>query len=117
MRSLRPSFGRSQPISFTQDVGICQLPDEQALKAGVKSSDPESLYIQAVLHYKGWRASLDWDRAHHLMKRSADLGYARAQYSFGYFAQCGIGMKMDYAVAQNYYLRASEGGIPGQQMR
>jgi hypothetical protein len=117
MRSPRRTFGRSQPLSSTQEIGICQLPeeipDEKTLKAGVKAGDPESLYIQAVFHYKGTRAPLDWGIANYLMRRSADLGYPNAQFSFAYFAQNGIGMRMDYGLAQHYFLRASEEGIPG----
>jgi hypothetical protein len=116
MRPHSVSRSRSQPAPPLPDHGICQLPFDvpcdKTLKAGVESGDPEALYVQAVYHYKGINAPLDWNLAHSLMKRSADQGYPPALYSYAHFAHAGIGMPMSYKRAQDYYLQASERGIP-----
>jgi hypothetical protein len=78
MRHSGARLTRSQPFSFVQDVGVCELPDEETLRAGLKDGNPEAQYIQAVFHYKGSNATLDWDLAHSLMKKSAEQGYPRA---------------------------------------
>jgi hypothetical protein len=117
MTSSSARLTRRSPLSFLDNVGICELPEEVpdalTLKSLVQAGDPEAQYIQAVLHYKGTNATLDWDLSHLLMKKSAEQGYPRAQYSFAYFAQCGIGMPVDLLLARKYYYRASLSGIPG----
>jgi hypothetical protein len=116
MRNTGARARRCPPVSFLHDVGICELPDEipddATLKSRIKSGDPEAQYIQAVLHYKGSNASLDWDLAQSLMRKSAEQGYPRAQYSFAHFAQNAVGMPADSFTAQNYYYQASLSGIP-----
>jgi TPR repeat protein len=115
VRATGLTFTRSQPLPPIQETGIYHLPnsvpDERTLKTRVHSSDPEAQYIQAVYHYKGIHAPLDWHLANALMKKSADQGYPPAQCAYAHFAQTGVGMKMDYGVAQHYYLKASENGI------
>jgi hypothetical protein len=115
MKSGRLSLSRSQPIPSTQESGVCHLPDslpdDKTLKTRLKTGDAEAEYIQAVYHYKGIHAPLDWNLANSLMKKSADQGYPPAQCAYAYFAQTAVGMRMDYATAQSYYLRASENGI------
>jgi TPR repeat protein len=117
MRSAGASLSFSPSLSKLHDVGICELPDDlpdqETLTAGVTSGDPESQYIQAVLHYKGQQAALDWNRAQVLMKKSADQGHPLAQYSYGYFSQSGVGRTANPAVARKHYRRASENGIQG----
>jgi hypothetical protein len=43
------------------------------------------------------------------MRKGADKGYPPAECAYAYFAQTW--MRMDYATAQMYYLRASECGV------
>jgi hypothetical protein len=111
------SLARSQPLPGLQTTGVCHLPptvpDDRAVKSRAAAGDAEALYIQAVYHYKGINAPLDWHLASALMKRSADQGYPPAEFAYAHFAQSGVGMRMDYAVAQHYYLRASENGVQG----
>jgi TPR repeat protein len=117
MFSPRLTLTGSQTLSFGQETGVCQLPvdlpDDKTLKAGLAADDPESLYIQALLHFKGIRAPLDWNLAYQLMKKSADLEYPLAQFALAHFCQSGVGTRMDYTTAQSYYLRASQNGVPG----
>jgi hypothetical protein len=115
MRTTGLNLARSQPLSSMVESGVCHLPDsipdDRTLKSQLKAGDPEAQYIQAVYHYKGSHAPLDWHLANSLMRKSADQGYAPAQCAYAHFAQTGVGMPMDSNVAQNYYLRASENGI------
>jgi TPR repeat protein len=83
------------------------------VKTRAISGDAESQYVQAVYHFKGINAPLNWHLANSLMKKSADQGYPPAEFGYAHFAQSGVGMPMDYAVAQAYYLRASENGVEG----
>jgi hypothetical protein len=111
------SLTRPQALPGLQTTGVCHLPptvpDGKTVKSRAVSGDAEAEYIQAIYHFKGINAPLDWHLANALMKRSADQGYALAEFAYGYFAQTGVGMRMDYGVAQEYYLRASEKGAQG----
>jgi hypothetical protein len=116
MRNTGVSLARSleRPVSHERGVGHLpdSVPDDGTLKAKLKSGDPEAEYIQAIYYYRGIHGPLDWHLANALMKKSAEQGYAPAQTAYAHFAQTGVGMKMDYSIAQDYYLRASESGIP-----
>jgi TPR repeat protein len=97
------------------ESGVCHLPDtvpdDRTLKARVRDGDPEAQYIQALYHYKGTHAALDWNLANVLMKKAADRGYPPAQCGYAHFAQTGVGMAMDYNIAQTYYSRAADNGL------
>jgi hypothetical protein len=106
---------RSPPLPGAAASGVCHLPssvpDDQTVKDLAADGDAEAQYVQAVYHFKGIKAPLDWNLANALMKQSADQGYPPAEFAYAHFAQTGVGMGMDYSVAQAYYQRASEHGV------
>ena len=54
--------------------------------------------------------SKDYAEAVKWYKKSAELGYAYAQYSLGYCYECGKGVSVDYAEAVKWYRKAAELG-------
>ncbi|KAK3496641.1 uncharacterized protein B0T23DRAFT_60717 [Neurospora hispaniola] len=52
----------------------------------------------------------DEEEAYEWAKRSAELGYVKAQYAVGYFTEMGIGCRRDILEANLWYVKAAEAG-------
>ncbi|KAH7136535.1 hypothetical protein EDB81DRAFT_82926 [Dactylonectria macrodidyma] len=52
----------------------------------------------------------DEEEAYEWARRSADLGYVKAQYAVGYFTEMGIGCRRDILEANVWYVKAADAG-------
>ncbi|KAK7422220.1 Chitin synthase 4 [Neonectria punicea] len=52
----------------------------------------------------------DEEEAYEWARRSADLGYVKAQYAVGYFTEMGIGCRRDILEANVWYVKAADSG-------
>ncbi|KAK4130444.1 HCP-like protein [Trichocladium antarcticum] len=52
----------------------------------------------------------DEDEAYEWARRSAELGYVKAQYAVGYFTEMGIGCRRDILEANVWYVKAADAG-------
>ncbi|PFH62533.1 hypothetical protein XA68_13115 [Ophiocordyceps unilateralis] len=52
----------------------------------------------------------DEEEAYEWARRSADLGFAKAQYAVGYFTEFGIGCRRDMLEANVWYVKAADAG-------
>ncbi|KUI53922.1 Protein SKT5 [Cytospora mali] len=59
----------------------------------------------------------DEEEACEWARRSAELGYVKAQYAIGYFTEMGIGCRRDILEANVWYVKAAEAGDERAQQR
>ncbi|CAK7243078.1 MAG: Chitin synthase 4 [Sporothrix thermara] len=59
----------------------------------------------------------DEEEAYEWARRSADLGYVKAQYAVGYFTEMGIGCRKDILEANVWYVKAADAGEERAQQR
>lgn len=59
----------------------------------------------------------DEEEACEWARRSAELGYVKAQYAVGYFTEMGIGCRRDILEANVWYVKAAEAGDDRAQQR
>ncbi|CAI4216237.1 unnamed protein product [Parascedosporium putredinis] len=52
----------------------------------------------------------DQEEAYEWARRSAELGYVKAQYAVGYFTEMGIGCRRDILEANVWYVKAADAG-------
>ncbi|KAI1382106.1 HCP-like protein [Hypoxylon crocopeplum] len=52
----------------------------------------------------------DEEEAYEWARRSAELGYVKAQYAIGYFTEMGIGCRRDILEANVWYVKAADAG-------
>ncbi|KAK4044550.1 hypothetical protein C8A01DRAFT_42729 [Parachaetomium inaequale] len=52
----------------------------------------------------------DEEEAYEWARKSADLGYVKAQYAVGYFTEMGIGCRRDILEANVWYVKAADAG-------
>ncbi|KAI0890042.1 HCP-like protein [Annulohypoxylon maeteangense] len=52
----------------------------------------------------------DEEEAYEWARRSADLGYVKAEYAVGYFTEMGIGCRRDILEANVWYVKAADSG-------
>ena len=68
-------------------------------------------YARALAKAKRFVEAAQW------YKKSADQGYAQAQYAFGDIFEFGEGVETDYREAQRWYLRAAQQGYSHAEKR
>ncbi|KAI0200335.1 HCP-like protein [Astrocystis sublimbata] len=59
----------------------------------------------------------DEEEAYEWARRSAELGYVKAQYAVGYFTEMGIGCRRDILEANVWYVKAADAGDERAQQR
>ncbi|KAK0669393.1 hypothetical protein QBC41DRAFT_108272 [Cercophora samala] len=59
----------------------------------------------------------DEEEAYEWARRSADLGYVKAQYAVGYFTEMGIGCRRDILEANVWYVKAADAGDERAKVR
>ncbi len=79
------------------------LSDRQAFSSAVESGDSNS-------YADGKYLPKDNQRAASLLRKSAEQGYANAQYELARFYAVGIGVAQDHREARHWYNRAAEQG-------
>ncbi|WP_306120018.1 MULTISPECIES: peptidoglycan-binding protein [unclassified Roseitalea] len=90
---------------------IAEIPDSAgpiALREAAANGDPKALYVLGD-HFTD-RGDGDMAEALKWYVRSAELGFAPAQYRAGNFYEKGFGTERDYAAAKAWYQLAAEQG-------
>nr|CDP23591.1 Putative protein of unknown function [Podospora anserina S mat+] len=59
----------------------------------------------------------DEEEAYEWARRSAELGYVKAQYAVGYFTEMGIGCRRDILEANVWYVKAADAGDERAKVR
>jgi TPR repeat protein len=81
-----------------------------------EAGDPAAQYYVAHMYEKGDGVAKDAGKTLEWYRRSAEQGYARAQYKLAIgYAQGWPGLEKDEAEARRWLLKAAEGGSSGAQ--
>lgn len=81
-----------------------------------EAGDPAAQYYVAHMYEKGDGVAKDASKTLEWYRRSAEQGYARAQYKLAIgYAQGWPGLEKDEAEARRWLLKAAEGGSRGAQ--
>ena len=80
------------------------------LKTAVQNSEPAALFELGKLYTDGTAIEKDLAKAAQWYERSAELGFAPAQYIIGNFNEKGLGIEKNAAVAATWYEQAAKGG-------
>lgn len=95
-------------LSCPKDSGISIHFYNQAAQAGL----PQAMMALCAWYVFGAEGILDQDEdeAFAWAKRAADLGYAAAEYTCGYFKEVGLGCNQDAVAAVEWYFLAAAKG-------
>ena len=80
------------------------------LKTAIQNNEPAALFELGKLYTDGTSVGKDLAKAAQWYERSAELGFAPAQYIIGNFNEKGLGIEKNAAVAAEWYEQAAKGG-------
>ncbi|PHH67276.1 hypothetical protein CDD81_3045 [Ophiocordyceps australis] len=97
--------------------GTLNCPKDAALSVHFYTGAAERGHAAAMMGLCAWYMvgappimDKDEEEAYEWARRSAQLGYAKAQYAVGYFTEMGIGCRRDMLEANVWYVKAADAG-------
>ncbi|TQV95908.1 chitin synthase activator [Cordyceps javanica] len=97
--------------------GLLDCPKDPALSVHFYTGAAERGHAAGMMGLCAWYMvgaipilEKDEEEAYEWARRSADLGYVKAQYAVGYFLEMGIGCRRDILEANVWYVRAADAG-------
>ncbi|KAG6011836.1 hypothetical protein E4U54_007878 [Claviceps lovelessii] len=97
--------------------GRLNCPRDPALSVHFYTGAAERNHAAAMMGLCAWYLvgappilEKDEEEAYEWARRSAELGYIKAQYAVGYFTEMGIGCRRDVLEANVWYVRAADAG-------
>ena len=104
-------------LGHAYEYGTLQCPQDAALSIHYYTisglgGDPPSMLAMCAWYMVGADPVLsrNEEEAYEWALRSAQAGYAKAQYAVGYFLETGIGTERDILQSSNWYRKAAHGG-------
>ncbi|KAF5019409.1 hypothetical protein F66182_8581 [Fusarium sp. NRRL 66182] len=97
--------------------GLLNCPRDPALSVHFYTGAAERGHAGAMMGLCAWYMvgappilDKDEEEAYEWARRSADLGFIKAQYAVGYFTEMGIGCRRDVLEANVWYVKAADAG-------
>ncbi|KAM0563904.1 hypothetical protein ACHAPJ_000111 [Fusarium lateritium] len=97
--------------------GLLNCPRDPALSVHFYTGAAERGHAGAMMGLCAWYMvgappilEKDEEEAYEWARRSADLGFVKAQYAVGYFTEMGIGCRRDVLEANVWYVKAADFG-------
>ncbi|RSM00767.1 hypothetical protein CDV31_011638 [Fusarium ambrosium] len=97
--------------------GLLNCPRDPALSVHFYTGAAERGHAGAMMGLCAWYMvgappilEKDEEEAYEWARRSADLGFVKAQYAVGYFTEMGIGCRRDALEANVWYVKAADAG-------
>ncbi|RGP75006.1 protoplast regeneration and killer toxin resistance [Fusarium longipes] len=97
--------------------GLLNCPRDPALSVHFYTGAAERGHAGAMMGLCAWYMvgappilEKDEEEAYEWARRSADLGFVKAQYAVGYFTEMGIGCRRDVLEANVWYVKAADAG-------
>ncbi|KAM5356243.1 hypothetical protein ACJ41O_002889 [Fusarium nematophilum] len=97
--------------------GLLNCPRDPALSVHFYTGAAERGHAGAMMGLCAWYMvgappilEKDEEEAYEWARRSADLGFVKAQYAVGYFTEMGIGCRRDVLEANVWYVKAADVG-------
>ncbi|KAM0248038.1 hypothetical protein ACHAQJ_009599 [Trichoderma viride] len=97
--------------------GSLNCPRDPALSVHFYTGAAERGHAPAMMGLCAWymvgappMLEKDEEEAYEWARRSADLGFVKAQYAIGYFTEMGIGCRRDILEANVWYVKAADAG-------
>ncbi|PNP57963.1 hypothetical protein THARTR1_02121 [Trichoderma harzianum] len=97
--------------------GHLNCPRDPALSVHFYTGAAERGHAPAMMGLCAWymvgappMLEKDEEEAYEWARRSADMGYVKAQYAIGYFTEMGIGCRRDILEANVWYVKAADAG-------
>lgn len=97
--------------------GLLNCPRDPALSVHFYTGAAEKEHAGAMMGLCAWYMvgalpilDKDEEEAYEWARRSAELGFVKAQYALGYFTEMGIGCRRDILEANLWYVRAADAG-------
>ncbi|KAJ0121557.1 hypothetical protein J7T55_008721 [Diaporthe amygdali] len=97
--------------------GKLQCPRDPALSVHFYTGAAERGHAAAMMGLCAWYMvgaepvlEKDEEEAYEWARRSAELGFVKAQYAVGYFTEMGIGCRRDILEANVWYVKAADAG-------
>ncbi|KAF5674668.1 hypothetical protein FHETE_2831 [Fusarium heterosporum] len=97
--------------------GLLNCPRDPALSVHFYTGASERGHAGAMMGLCAWYMvgappilEKDEEEAYEWARRSADLGFVKAQYAVGYFTEMGIGCRRDVLEANVWYVKAADAG-------
>ncbi|KAH8878847.1 HCP-like protein [Thozetella sp. PMI_491] len=97
--------------------GRLNCPRDPALSVHFYTGGAERGHAAAMMGLCAWYMvgaepilEKDEEEAYEWARRSAELGYVKAQYAVGYFTEMGIGCRRDVLEANVWYVKAADAG-------
>ncbi|GJN72934.1 chitin synthase activator [Purpureocillium lilacinum] len=97
--------------------GLLSCPRDPALSVHFYTGAAERGHAAAMMGLCAWYMvgaapilEKDEEEAYEWARRSAELGYVKAQYAVGYFTESGIGCRRDILEANVWYVKAADAG-------
>lgn len=92
-------------------LGLCPVIPSEGLAAKIAENDAETFYQRGVGHVKGTTVRKDFHEAVKWLQKSADMGYAKAQFSLSIRYMLGQGVKKNYKKAFGWLKKAADQGL------
>jgi localization factor PodJL len=112
--AMEPSGSEAAASSAAPAVVVGEAPPEglgtEAFVAAVRAGDPKALFETGLRLMEGAQGAPQPEQAATWFARSAEKGFAPAQYSLGTLYEKGNGVTRDTAVARDWYVKAAEQG-------
>ncbi|KAI0176205.1 HCP-like protein [Hypoxylon sp. FL1284] len=107
----------SYRIGDAYEHGKLNCPRDPALSVHFYTGAAERGHAAAMMGLCAWYMvgaepimEKDEEEAYEWARRSADLGFVKAQYAVGYFTEMGIGCRRDILEANVWYVKAADAG-------
>ncbi|KAK0703793.1 hypothetical protein B0T26DRAFT_659097 [Lasiosphaeria miniovina] len=104
--------------------GKLRCPRDPALSVHFYTGAAERGHAAAMMGLCAWYMvgaepvlEKDEEEAYEWARRSADLGYVKAQYAVGYFTEMGVGCRRDILEANVWYVKAADAGEERAKIR
>ncbi|KAL7942396.1 chitin synthase activator [Trichoderma barbatum] len=104
--------------------GLLNCPRDPALSVHFYTGAAERGHAPAMMGLCAWymvgappMLEKDEEEAYEWARRSADMGFVKAQYAIGYFTEMGIGCRRDILEANVWYVKAADAGDERAQQR
>jgi localization factor PodJL len=112
--AMEPSGSETAAPSAAPAVAVGKAPPEglgtEAFVAAVRAGDPKALFETGLRLMEGAQGAPQPEQAATWFARSAERGFAPAQYSLGTLYEKGNGVTRDTAIARDWYVKAAEQG-------
>ncbi|KAF5238131.1 hypothetical protein FAUST_5740 [Fusarium austroamericanum] len=107
----------SYRLGDAYEHGLLNCPRDPALSVHFYTGAAERGHAGAMMGLCAWYMvgappilEKDEEEAYEWARRSADLGFVKAQYAVGYFTEMGIGCRRDVLEANVWYVKAADAG-------